>query len=101
MSCLKLPDPVKRKKRTTPYRLELLPTVPAFHRRARRKPDLEEGQLVYYGPMPAYYGIGEVKRILEAYVAVDFRGTGQFGVHEDLLDAAYLIPIPRGARSLL
>ena len=49
--------------------------------------------MVYYGPMPIYYGIGEVKRVVENFVAVDFRGTGQFGVHEDVLEQQYLIPI--------
>lgn len=88
-------------KKTTPYRLELLPVVPAYHRRARQKDSLEEGQLVYYGPMPSYYGIGEVKRTAGTFVAVDFRGTGQFGVHEDVFEHQYLIPIPSAALSLL
>jgi len=83
------------------FRLELLQTVPAFHRRALRKKTLAEGEMVYYGPMPIYYGIGEVKRVVENYVAVDFRGTGQFGVHEDVLEQQYLIPIPSGTLSLL
>ena len=91
----------KRKKRTSTYRLELLPVVPAFHRRARLKSELDQGQLVYYGPMPSYYGIGEVKRIVGPYVAVDFRGTGQFGVHEDVMEQQYLIPIPQATLSLL
>lgn len=86
---------------TSPFRLELLPTVPAYHRRARLKSELDEGQLVYYGPMPTYYGIGEVKRVIGAYVAVDFRGTGQFGVHEDVFEPQYLIPIPAGTMALL
>ncbi len=83
------------------YRLELLPVVPAFHRRARHKGELEQGQLVYYGPMPVYYGIGEVKRVVGPYAAVDFRGTGVFGVHEDVLEQHYLIPIPQTAMTLL
>ena len=85
----------------SPYRLELLPRVPAYHRRARIGKHLAQGELVYYGPMPIYYGIGEVLRIVGPYVAVDFRGTGRFGVHEDVLEHQYLIPIPAGARSLL
>ncbi len=85
----------------SPYRLELLQPVPAFHRRARIGKILDEGQLVYYGPSPIYYGIGEVKRIVGPYVAVDFRGTGQFGVHEDVLERQYLIPIPQSTLSLL
>jgi len=51
--------------------------------------------------MPLYYGIGEVKRVVGPYVAVDFRGTGRFGVHEDVLEKAYLIPIPQSTLSLL
>ena len=84
-----------------PYRLELLPIVPAFHRRARYGKHFSQGLLVYYGPMPVYYGIGEVKHVLGPYVVVDFRGTGLFGVHEDILEKRYLIPIPQGTLSLL
>ncbi|RMF61793.1 MAG: hypothetical protein D6746_05050, partial [Bacteroidetes bacterium] len=83
-----------KKNGSSPYRLELLPRVPAYHRRARRPKQFREGELVYYGPMPVYYGIGEVKRVVENYVAVDFRGTGQFGVHEDVFEQQYLMPIP-------
>ncbi|WP_228350245.1 hypothetical protein [Rhodocaloribacter litoris] len=90
-----------KKNGSTPYRLELLPPVPAFHRRAWRQKQLSEGELVYYGPMPVYYGIGEVKRVVENYVAVDFRGTGQFGVHEDVFEPQYLIPIPPATLNLL
>jgi hypothetical protein len=88
-------------RRTSPYRLELLQAIPAYHRRARREKDLSQGQLVYYGPMPTYYGIGEVKRIAGALIAVDFRGTGQFGVHEEVLEHQYLIPVPAAARTYL
>ena len=83
------------------YRLELLPAIPAFHRRARRRKSLDQGQLVYYGPMPSYYGIGEVKHVVDGFVAVDFRGTGYFGVHEDVFEPQYLIPIPASTLSLL
>jgi hypothetical protein len=83
------------------YRLELLPVIPAFHRRARWRKHFNAGQLVYYGPMPRYYGIGEVKRVVGPYVAVDFRGTGEFGVHEDVFEPHYLIPIPHTTLSLL
>ena len=83
------------------YRLELLPAIPAFHRRARRRKSLDQGQLVYYGPMPSYYGIGEVKHVADGFVAVDFRGTGYFGVHEDVFEPQYLIPIPASTLSLL
>ncbi|TDI69028.1 MAG: hypothetical protein E2O85_06235 [Bacteroidetes bacterium] len=83
------------------YRLELLPSIPAFHRRARKRTSLDQGELVYYGPSPMYYGIGEVKNTFDGFVAVDFRGTGQFGVHEDVFEPQYLIPIPAGTLSLL
>lgn len=79
----------------------MLQAIPAFHRRARREKAFAQGQLVYYGPMPLYYGIGEVKRVVGDYIAVDFRGTGQFGVHEEVLEHQYLIPIPAGASSYL
>jgi len=91
----------KRKYRPySPYRLELLPVVPVFHRRAWHK-QLEKGQLVYYGPMPQYYGIGEIIDFVEPYVVVDFRGTGQLGVHEEVCEPQYLIPIPSGRIPLL
>ena len=89
------------KSKSLSYRLELLPVIPAFHRRARKNKDLITGQLVYYGPHPIYYGIGEVKRVVGPYVAVDFRGTGEFGVHEDVFEHHYLIPIPQNKLALL
>jgi hypothetical protein len=77
------------------YRLELLPEVPAFCRAAREKnAHLQEGELVYYGPHPVFYGIGEVKRVAGPKIAVDFRGTGDFGVHEEIMDQRYLVRIP-------
>lgn len=79
---------------STPYQLELLPEVPAFHRDALREGRLSEGQLVYYGPQPSYYGIGEVKRVNGSDIAVDFRGTGLFEVHEEIMEQQYLIRIP-------
>lgn len=48
-----------------------------------------------------YYGIGEVKQVVGSYVAVDFRGTGLLGVHEDVLSEEYLIPIPPATLPLL
>lgn len=89
------------KRAASPYRLELLPPIPAFHRRARNRHDFNHGQLVYYGPMPAYYGIGEVRATVNGFVAVDFRGTGQFGVHEDMFRPEYLIPVPSSTMNLL
>jgi hypothetical protein len=78
----------------SPYRLDLLPVVPAYCRRALRERRLEEGHLVYYGPSPAYYGIGEVTRVADGRIAVDFRGTGTFRVHEEIFEQRYLIRIP-------
>lgn len=93
--------PSRVKNGSSPYRLELLPRVPAFHRRARRPKSFARGELVYYGPMPSYYGIGEVKRVVGQYVAVDFRGTGEFGVHEDIFEPQYLMEIPPATLPLL
>ena len=62
---------------------------------------MNRGQLVYYGPMPSYYGIGEITKVVGRFVAVDFRGTGHFGVHVDLIEPQYLIPIPSSTMALL
>lgn len=78
----------------TPYRLELLPVIHPYHRRAQNS-KLYEGQLVYYGPKPGYYGIGEVRRIADQYVFVDFRGTGAFEIQEEAFEPQYLVPIPQ------
>ena len=51
--------------------------------------------------MPLYYGIGEVKRIAGPRVAVDFRGTGTFGVHEEIFEAEYLARLPAGMSNKL
>ena len=83
-----------------PYRLELLPVVPPFFRRARRS-DVSEGELVYYGPAPTYYGIGEVVAKTDRHVLVDFRGTGMFGIHEEALERRYVQPIPADRAALL
>ncbi|MEO1023163.1 MAG: hypothetical protein AAFW89_11530 [Bacteroidota bacterium] len=73
------------------YRLDLLPVILPYHRRAKN--DLNIGDLVYYGPSPEFYGIGEVVGIEEHVCMVDFRGTGLLGVHKDELLSMYLIPI--------
>jgi len=85
----------------TPYRLDRLPVVQAFHWRSRSKPPLRPGELVYYGPMPTQYGIGEVQYVAGKRAAVDFRGTGTCNVHEDIIESRYLIPIPEPMRALL
>ena len=76
-----------------PYRLELLPVVPPFYRRARAA-SVAAGELVYYGPAPVFYGVGEVLGRTESHVVVDFRGTGQLGVHQETLEPQYVLPIP-------
>lgn len=82
------------------YRLELLPVVPPYFRRARRA-RVAVGELVYYGPAPTYYGIGEVIDATERFVRVDFRGTGQFAVHEETLERQYVLPVPPDRMGLL
>ncbi len=79
------------KKRRLSYRLDLLPVILPFHRRANN--ELSPGDLVYYGPSPEYYGIGEVVQREEKVCVVDFRGTGLLGIHKDEMLASYLIPI--------
>lgn len=81
----------KDKKRRLPYRLDLLPKILPFHRRANNV--LKTGDLVYYGPQPEYYGIGEVVQTSEKVCMVDFRGTGLLGIHKDEMLSSYLIPI--------
>lgn len=79
------------KKRQLSYRLDLLPVILPYHRRAQN--NLKTGDLVYYGPSPEYYGIGEVVQTAEKICMVDFRGTGELGIHKDEMLATYLIPI--------
>ncbi len=79
------------KKRRLSYRLDLLPVILPYHRRANN--ELNPGDLVYYGPSPEYYGIGEVVQREEKVCVVDFRGTGLLGIHKDEMLASYLIPI--------
>lgn len=86
--------------RRSPFHLDVLPAVPPYHRRARNGL-VARGELVYYGPMPAYYGIGEVKAHQGKLVVVDFRGTGAFGVHEEAMEAQYLLPVPADRLALL
>ncbi|MTI87770.1 MAG: hypothetical protein FH748_07360 [Balneolaceae bacterium] len=80
-------------KRRLSYRLDLLPVILPFHRRAKNV--LKIGDLVYYGPQPEYYGIGEVVQTSEKVCVVDFRGTGLLGIHKDEMLSNYLIPIHR------
>lgn len=82
------------------YHLERLPVVPPFFRKARRN-HLRRGDLVYYGPAPAYYGIGEVVAEADKFFLVDFRGTGHFGVHKEVLEPRYLLPIPEDRIGML
>jgi hypothetical protein len=73
------------------YRFEKLPVILPYHRRSDN--DLQNGDLVYYGPCPEFYGIGEVLNVVEKYCVVDFRGTGSLGIHKDALEIKYLVPI--------
>lgn len=73
------------------YRLDLLPVIYPFHRRASNS--LQLGDLVYYGPSPEYYGIGEIVNSEDNYCVVDFRGTGLLGIQKDVFSKKYLIPI--------
>tara|TARA_R100001143_G_scaffold61071_2_gene61212 strand:+ start:43031 stop:43315 length:285 start_codon:yes stop_codon:yes gene_type:complete len=79
------------KKRRLSYRLDLLPVIYPYHRRAENR--LQLGDLVYYGPSPEFYGIGEVVNSEEKYCVVDFRGTGLLGIQKDVFSNKYLIPI--------
>lgn len=51
------------------------------------------GDLVYYGPCPEYYGVGEVVKRVENLCIVDFRGTGLLNIQKDAFAMKYLIPI--------
>jgi len=73
------------------YRLDRLPVIYPYHRRAQN--ELQLGDLVYYGPCPEFYGIGEVVRTMDNYCIVDFRGTGLLGIQKDAFEIKYLIPI--------
>lgn len=79
------------KNRRLSYRLDLLPVILPFHRRAENP--IQTGDLVYYGPSPEYYGIGEVVEKEENYCIVDFRGTGLLGIQKDVFSNRYIIPI--------
>lgn len=79
------------KKRRLSYRLDLLPVIYPYHRRSENQ--IHPGDLVYYGPSPEYYGIGEVVMTEEKFCIVDFRGTGLLGIQKDVFSKRYLIPI--------
>ncbi|MXW13595.1 MAG: DUF3553 domain-containing protein [Rhodothermaceae bacterium] len=90
--------PVPKKPKTnSEYQLEHLPVVQVFHWKSRSKPALEKGELVYYGPFPTSYGIGEVQNVTKGLVSVDFRGTGSARVHEDVIHERYLVPLKEAA----
>ena len=80
-----------RKKKRLSYRLDLLPVIMPFHRRASNQ--IQPGDLVYYGPCPEYYGIGEVVQMENNHCVVDFRGTGLLGIQKDVFSNKYIIPI--------
>lgn len=81
--------PIEKKK--TSYRTDRLPVIMPYHWRSNNA--LVPGDLVYYGPCPEYYGVGVIQRIVEHICIVDFRGTGETGLHKDALEKKYLIPI--------
>lgn len=87
----------KKPKTNSEYQLERLPVVQVFHWKSRSKPALEKGELVYYGPFPTSYGIGEVQNVAKGLVSVDFRGTGSARVHEDVIHERYLVPLKEAA----
>ena len=74
-----------------PYRIDRLPVIMPYHRRSVN--ELHPGDLVYYGPSPEFYGIGEILQVVDRYCIVDFRGTGEYAIHKDAFDSRYLIPI--------
>jgi hypothetical protein len=78
-------------KKRLSYRLDRLPVIYPFHRRAAN--NLQIGDLVYYGPCPEYYGIGEVVAQVDDLCIVDFRRTGLLNIQKDALTTKYLIPI--------
>lgn len=78
-------------KKNLSYQLHKLPVIYPYHRRAAN--ELQIGDLVYYGPCPEYYGIGEVVQQTENVCIVDFRATGLFNIQKDAFAMKYLIPI--------
>ncbi len=78
-------------KRRLSYRLDRLPVIMPYHRRSDNQ--IQKGDLVYYGPSPEYYGIGEVVDTEDSFCLVDFRGTGLLGIHKDVFASRYIIPI--------
>lgn len=79
------------KNRRLSYRLDLLPVILPYHRRATN--EIQAGDLVYYGPSPEYYGIGEVVDTQDNYSIIDFRATGLLGIEKDVIANKYVIPI--------
>lgn len=73
------------------YKTDKLPVIMPYHFRAHN--ELHPGDLVYYGPCPEFYGIGEVLQVVDKLCVVDFRGTGELGIHKDAVEKKYLIPI--------
>lgn len=82
---------VEETKKRLSYRLDRLPVILPYHRRAINT--ICPGDLVYYGPSPEYYGIGEVIKADETHCLVDFRGTGLLGIEKDVFSNRYMIPI--------
>src|SRR5690606_26135309 len=77
--------------KTALYRTERLPIIYPYHLRAENRWNI--GDLVYYGPCPGFYGIGEIVAFVGHVCVVDFRGTGELQIHKDAIEKKYLIPI--------
>jgi hypothetical protein len=84
-------DGSRKEKIRLSYRFDRLPVIAPYHHRANNH--ISVGDLVYYGPCPEFYGIGEVLNIIESFCIVDFRGTGSLEIYKDALENKYLIPI--------
>lgn len=82
---------MSKETKTTLYRTDRLPVIYPYHLRSDNR--LHIGDLVYYGPCPSFYGIGEIVSFVEQFCVVNFRGTGELGIHKDVLEKKYLIPI--------
>ncbi len=83
----------RKSKRNGEVELDQLPVVHVFHWKSRSRASPKKGELVYYGPYPTAYGIGEVQNVTKGLIAVDFRGSGSARVHEDVIHERYLVPL--------
>jgi hypothetical protein len=82
---------MQKENKTPIYRTDRLPVIYPYHLRSSNR--LHIGELVYYGPCPAFYGVGEIISFTEHLCVVNFRGTGELGIFKDVIEKKYLIPI--------